>query len=148
MGAEYRYTVNGSWTVGRRGFASAAGVPQAIEFSAPPEFKGEPEMWTPEHFFTAALAACFVSTFRAIAEYSKFEDMVALEVDVEAVLRKEEGGFRFVEVITKPVLTIASAEDEERGFKLLEKADKACLVSRSINAERRLEAKVLVATPV
>ncbi len=148
MEQEYRYNVNASWVVARRGIATGEGIPQAIEFSAPPEFKGEPELWTPEHFFTAAIATCFVSTFRAIAEYSKFEDMVALEVGVETVLRKEEGGFRFAEVTVKPVLTIASPEDEERGLKLMEKAEKACLISRSINATRKLEPKVLVATTV
>ncbi len=148
MEQEYRYNVNASWIVARRGIATGEGIPQAIEFSAPPEFKGEPELWTPEHFFTAAIATCFVSTFRAIAEYSKFEDMVALEVGVETVLKKEEGGFRFAEVTIKPVLTIASPEDEERGLKLMEKAEKACLISRSINATRKLEPKVLVATTV
>jgi len=148
MEQEYRYNVNASWVLARRGIASADGVPQAVEFSAPPEFKGEPELWTPEHFFTAAIATCFVSTFRAIAEYSKFEDMVALEVSVETVLRKEEGGFRFAEVIVKPVLTIACAEDEERALKLMEKAEKACLISRSINATRKLEPQVLVAVTV
>lgn len=148
MEQEYRYNVNASWVVARRGIATGEGIPQAIEFSAPPEFKGEPELWTPEHFFTAAIATCFVSTFRAIAEYSKFEDMVALEVGVETVLRKEEGGFRFAEVTVKPVLTIASPEDEERGLKLMEKAEKACLISRSINAIRKLEPKVFVATTV
>ena len=148
MEQEYRYNVNASWVVARRGIATGEGIPQAIEFSAPPEFKGEPELWTPEHFFTAAIATCFVSTFRAIAEYSRFEDMVALEVGVETVLRKEEGGFRFAEVTVKPVLTIASPEDEERGLKLMEKAEKACLISRSINAIRKLEPKVFVATTV
>jgi peroxiredoxin-like protein len=147
MDQEYRYSANASWILARRGIVAGSGVPEDIEFSAPPEFKGESGMWTPEHFFTAAIATCFVSTFRAIAEYSKFEDMVALEVSVETVLRKEEGGFRFSEVITRPVLTVASAEDEERGLKLMEKAEKACLISRSINAERKLEPKVLVATP-
>lgn len=148
MEQEYRYNANASWVLARRGIASAEEIPQTIEFSAPPEFKGERELWTPEHFFTVAIATCFVSTLRAIAEYSKFEDMVALEVDVETVLRKEEGGFRFAEVVVKPVLTIACAEDEERALKLMEKAEKACLISRSINAIRRLEPRVLVATTV
>jgi organic hydroperoxide reductase OsmC/OhrA len=71
-----------------------------------------------------------------------------LEVAVETVLRKEEGGFRFAEVVVKPVLTIACAEDEERAFKLMEKAERACLISRSINATRKLQPQVLVAATV
>ena len=148
MNQEYRYSANASWVLARRGIVSASGVPLALEYSSPPEFQGDPDLWTPEHLFAASIATCFASTFCAIAQHSKFQDVVALEVGVETVLRKEEGGFRFAEVITRPVLTVASPEDEARGLQLMEKTEKACLVSRSINAVRKLEPKVLVAETV
>ena len=40
------------------------------------------------------LPSCYVSTFRALAEYNKF-DTVALDVCREGMLDKEPGGYRF-----------------------------------------------------
>lgn len=143
----YKFGATAYWVLASRGIVSAETVPQAIEFSAPPEFDGEEEMWTPEHFFLAAISTCFISTFRSIAEYNKFE-MVALDVPVEGILNKEQGGYRFTDVIVRPVLTIASEEDREKGLKLLEKAERACLVSRSLNSKVTLEPVVQVSKTV
>jgi peroxiredoxin-like protein len=127
----------------RKGIAESHGVEPAIPFSAPPEFQGEAGIWTPEHFFTSAVAACFISTFQAIAAYSKFEAQ-ALEVSVEGQVEKGEGGFRFTRVIVRPILTIQNESDRERGTRLMEKAEKACLVSRSLQSEIVLEPKVVL----
>jgi len=142
--SEHSYRTKARWTEARRGLAVAEGVAGNIEFASPPEFQGEPGFWTPEHFVCAAVASCFVTTFRAIADYSKFEYQ-ALEVDVEGVLAKEEGGYRFMEVRVRPALTIAREEDRARGLRLLEKSERACLVSRSLNSEIKLEPQVFVA---
>jgi len=114
------------------------------------EFHGQAGIWTPEHFFTSAVATCFVTTFQAIAAYSKFEAQ-ALEVSVEGQVEKTEGGFRFTRVTIRPVLAINGESDRERGLRLLEKAEKACLVSRSLQSQILLEPQVVLApaaTPV
>ena len=118
----YSFRTTAYWILQKRGIVSAASVPQAIEFSAPPEFGGEAEMWSPETFLLAAVASCFISTFRAISEYSKF-DSVALDVTVDGKVEKEQGGFRFVEVTVRPVLTVATDEDTDKGLKLLLKSE-------------------------
>jgi len=143
MEKSYSYRTTGYWILARRGIVSAEAVPQAIEFSAPPEFGGEAEMWSPESFFLASVASCYISTFRAIAEYSKF-DSVALDVTVDGTITKETGGFRFTEVTIHPVLTVASDEDCDKGLKLLLKSEAACLVSRSLNARVSIEPVVQV----
>jgi len=132
------------WTGGRSGVTTGHDVQPPINFSAPPEFQGEAGVWTPEHFFASAVATCFVTTFQAIATFSKFS-AITLDVEVEGHVEKAEGGYRFTRVTVRPVLTIQNAADRERGIRLLEKAEKACLVSRSLNSEIVLEPKVLKA---
>jgi peroxiredoxin-like protein len=143
MESKYSYRTTGYWILARRGIVSAESVPQAIEFSAPPEFGGEADMWSPETFFLASVASCYISTFRAIAEYSKF-DSVALDVTVDGTITKEAGGFRFTEVTIHPVLTIATDEEYDKGLKLLVKSESACLISRSLNAKVSIEPVVQV----
>ncbi|HXE90334.1 MAG TPA: OsmC family protein [Terriglobales bacterium] len=144
---DYRYKVDAHWTEGRRGRVLGEGVTQDLDFSAPPEFQGEIGFWTPEHFFVAAVSSCFVATFAAIAEMSKFE---ALDLEVSAVgtLAKSEGGFRFTDLELRPVLTVAHEHDRDRGMRLLEKAERSCLVTRSLSTPVRMQALVRVAETV
>jgi len=141
--SDYRYYSTAKRTQGRKGIVEAEGIVAPISFSAPPEFQGEPGSWTPEHFFAAALGSCFVTTFKAIAEYSRFEYQ-NLQVEVEAILEKEQGGFSFTKVIVQPILTITAEADKERALRLLEKAEKACLISRSVKSEIELQPEITV----
>ena len=140
---DYRYYASAYWTEGRKGVVEAEGVAAPLTFSAPPEFQGEAGVWTPEHFFAAAIGTCFVTTFNAIADYSKLEYQ-GLQVEVEAVLEKEEGGFSFTRVIVQPILTIGAEADRERAIRLLEKAERACLISRSIRSQIELQPEIVV----
>ncbi len=146
MNTSFNFVSSARWTGGRNGVVTGHGVEPSISFSAPPEFQGQAGVWSPEYFLTSAVATCFITTFQAIAEFSKFNAQ-ALEVSVEGQVEKAEGGFRFTRVTVGPVLTIDSEADRERGMRLLEKAGKACLVSRSLQSEIRLEPEILVATP-
>lgn len=141
------YRTTATWTMRRRGIVSAEDVPRTINFSSPPEFQGDPGLWTPEHLLVAAVATCFVATFRAMAEISHFQ-IVRLEVEAEGVLEKQEGGFRFTRIVVRPHLTIADAADQERAQRLLEKAERACLVSRSLSSRTEMQAKVETAAAV
>jgi len=138
----YHYYANARWTEGRKGVASVEGIAESIRFSAPPEFMGESGMWTPEHLLLAAVSSCLVTTFKAIAEFSKFE-FLSLQVEVEAILEKEEG-YSFTKIMVRPVLEIAAASDQERAIRLLEKAERACLISRSLKSQIELQPEVLV----
>jgi peroxiredoxin-like protein len=145
--SSYEYTSTARWTTGRAGIADTESVEQPIAFSAPPEFQGQPGMWTPEHFLIAAVAGCFVTTFIAVTELSKFE-LLSLEVSAAGVLEKVERGFQFTRVTIRPVLTIARDSDRERALRLIEKAERSCLVARSLRSEVIVEPTVLVQAPV
>lgn len=143
----YLYRSSAIWTMRRRGIASAEDVPRTINFSSPPEFQGEPGLWTPEHLLVASVATCFLATFRAIAENSRLH-VVRLEVEAEGVLEKQEGGFRFTRVVVRPRLTIADAADQERAQRLLEKAERACLISRSLSSQVEMQVTIEVGVAV
>ena len=147
MNTTYQYASTASWTSGRAGIVKAETVDLPILFSAPPEFHGQSGLWTPEYFLIAAVAGCFVTTFIAIAELSKF-DVVSLEVSAAGLLEKGEGGFQFTRVTIRPALTIARDSDRERALRLIEKAERSCLVSRSLRSEVVVEPTVLIQASV
>jgi organic hydroperoxide reductase OsmC/OhrA len=143
MENQYLYRVNAFSTELRGGLVTAEELQPSIPFSAPPEFQGESGRWTPEHFFVAAIAGCFVSTFSGIAHFSKFE-FLSFELEVEGTIQKDEGGWRFTQVTLRPRLKIAPARERERAMRLLEKAEKTCLVIRSLTSRVVLEPEILV----
>jgi peroxiredoxin-like protein len=143
---DYHYHTRAHWTDGRKGSVSAEGIDAPLRFSAPPEFMGEAGTWTPEHFLAAAVASCFVTTFKAIAEFSKF-DFLSLQVEIEAILEKEQGGYSFTKVVVQPILEVAAASDRERAARLFEKAERACLISRSLKSQIELQPEILVRGP-
>jgi peroxiredoxin-like protein len=143
MLTSYSYRTTAHWTEHKRGIVEAEGIPRTINFAAPPEFGGEPGLWTPEHLLLAAVSTCYVATLRAVAEASKLQ-FHSLELTVEGTIEKQEGGFRFTRVLLRPTVAIAKEEDRERMGRLLEKAERACLITRSLACTSALEAKILV----
>ena len=127
-----------------KGYVSAEGVPLALQFNAPPEFNGERGKWTPETLLVASVATCLAATFRAVAEASKF-DYMNFHVDGQGVLEKLEDGFRFTRIVLRPRIGVIQDEDRERAAKLLLKAERACLIARSLRCEVILEPVVVVA---
>jgi len=144
MNKSYAYQAVAHWTSHKRGIVEAESIPRTINFAAPPEFGGEPGLWTPEHLLLAAVATCFVATLRAVAEASKLE-FDGVECPVEGRIEKLEGGFKFTRITLRPVVTIHREEDRERTGRLLEKAERACLVSRSLECTLVLESTIAVA---
>ena len=146
MAKSYSYQAAAHWTQHQRGIVEAESIPRTINFAAPPEFGGEPGLWTPEHLLLASVSTCFVATLRAVAEASKLE-IDRIEVPVEGTIEKLEGGFKFTRIVLRPSVTIAREEDRERTGRLLEKAERICLVSRSLNCAIVLEPRITVGHP-
>jgi len=92
MTNEHKYRVIAWWSSGRAGLAKSDSMPNAIHFTAPPEFGGLEGRWTPEELLLTALASCFTTTFHAIAENSKFE-YADLEVEAEGNVSKTNSGY-------------------------------------------------------
>src|SRR5215475_4017345 len=132
---EYVFNALAEWTLRRSGIIEQTGAaPESIDFSAPPEFHGEENKWSPETLLLASVAACFISTFDAIAEYSGFA-FHALSVNAEGIVARATGKLQFTHISIKPTVEIEHEADFERALKLLEKTKESCLISRSLSAE-------------
>jgi organic hydroperoxide reductase OsmC/OhrA len=141
MESAQRYRVVAWWSSGKTGLAKSDSAPNAIHFTAPPEFGGLEGRWTPEDLLLCAIASCYTTTFRALAEYSKFE-YSDLGVAVEATIRKVDSGYAFSEIAIRPRLTISNGQEEARALRLLQKAKAVCLVSRAVSVQQTLEPQV------
>ena len=122
---------------------STEGV-RIIESSAPKEFGGSGNQWSPEGLLTAAVADCFALGFRAIATASKFA-FIHLDVKTKGTLDRVEGKMLFTRFDTHARLQVAAGTDVERAKKLLEKAESSCLITNSLSAEIHLTLDVAVA---
>jgi peroxiredoxin-like protein len=147
MEKSYSYSAHAHWTMHKRGILDAEEIPRTINFAAPPEFGGEPGLWTPEHMLLGSVATCYVATFRAIAEASKLV-CDRMDVFVEGKIEKQEGGFRFTQITVKPRVRIEREEDRERAERLIVKAERACLISRSLSCTVAVNAKIEIEEPV
>jgi organic hydroperoxide reductase OsmC/OhrA len=121
-------------------------APAPLETWPPPEFDGPPGHWSPESLLVAAVADCFILTFRAFARPAQLE-WVRLDVEVTGTLERTEGVTRFTRFVVAPRLAVSNAGDHDKAIALLEKAERGCLVSNSLKAEFSLEPQVTVASP-
>lgn len=119
---------------------SSPGVPD-LPSAAPAEFGGPGDQWSPETLLAAAIADCFILSFRAIARASKF-DWVRLSCEVDAVLDRIEKVTQFTEFRETVVLEVPMGADEKKALRLLERAERACLVTNSLTGETHLDATV------
>ena len=135
---KHTYNLSLKWESDRKGNLSSPELPTTIEVATPPEFdKGMPNIWSPEHLFTASVVSCFMTTFLAIAEYSKFE-FIDFKCDAEGILEKIDGKYLMTKIILKPELTIDNVDKTEKAQRILEKSEAACLISNSIKSEIEL----------
>ena len=101
--------------------------------SAPPvEFGGPGNHWSPETLLVAAVADCFVLSFKAIAKASKFA-WITLKCDVDGTLERSEGKVRFTKFEVHATLTVPRESSEQRAHRLLEKAEESCLITNSLS---------------
>ena len=115
---------------------TSPGVPDLVT-AAPADFDGPGDAWSPEQLLVAAVEACFLLTFRAIAQASQIE-FTALAVEGEGIVDRANGGMRFTEIVLRPRVALPAGVDHTRLRRALEKAERACLVSASLSTPIRL----------
>ena len=122
---------------------SGENVP-GIQSAPPKEFGGPGDQWSPEDLLVAAVADCFVLSFRAIAAASKFE-WIDLTANVSGTLDKVERAIQFTEIKVNAKLTVPAGADQSRAQRLLEKAEQTCFITNSLKADPHLEAEIVEA---
>ncbi len=144
MDTVHNYEVNLEWNSERKGELSSPVLNQTIEVATPPEFpKGMERIWSPEHLFVASVSSCLMTTFLAIAEFSKFE---YLNLNIEAIgkLEKVDGKFMMSEITLNPTLTITNEAQTNKAERILHKSEVACLISNSITSKVNMNPTIVV----
>ena len=121
------------------------GLPD-LQSLPPPEFDGPGGFWSPETLLVAAVADCFMLSFRSIARASKL-DWNELTAEVHGLLERKDGIARFTRFETHAELVVPAGTDPARARLLMEKAEKICLISNSLSAERHLACEVIEEEP-
>ena len=132
-------TADGEVTLGGEGLPDLRSLP-------PPEFDGPGGYWSPESLLVASVADCFALSFRSVARASRL-DWSELTAEVQGLLERKDGVSRFTRFETHAELVVPAGTDPARARSLLEKAEKICLISNSLSAERHLTCEVIEEEP-
>ena len=141
----HRYRVKGRGRVTGDVELSAEGL-TTLRSASPAEFGGPGDRWSPETLLAAAVADCFVLTFRAIAAIARLP-WISLRCEVVGTLDRIEKVTQFTSFTVRARLQVPEDGREDQAQRLLEKAERGCLITNSLKAATHLEAQIDVATP-
>lgn len=134
MNPIHYYDVTVAWQKERLGIMSSSVLPQKIEVATPPEFpKGVKNIWSPEHFFVAAVNSCLMTTFLSIAEKSKLE-FESFSSNATGKLELVDGKYMVSEITLMPIVAIKNTDQKEKAERVLQKSEEHCLISNSIKS--------------
>ncbi len=142
----HHYLVDATASVEGMVDLTSAGL-RPIESAPPAEFGGPGDRWSPETLLVAAVADCFILTFRAIARASKL-DWLSISCNIEGVLDRADNITQFTEFRLHAVLDAPEGTDVPMAMRLLQKSEGACLITNSLKASSHLEAEVRIAGSV
>lgn len=129
-------------TGGPQGYATNSAAGLADLTTAPPsEYDGPGDAWSPEHLLLAAVASCFLFTFRAVARASRV-DFLDLDARSWGSVSKVDGVVRFTEIVVRPTVTAAPGCNIEALHRAIDKTTSHCLVSSSLAVPVRVKAAI------
>jgi organic hydroperoxide reductase OsmC/OhrA len=108
----------------------------------PPEFDGPGDKWSPETMLVAAVANCFILTFRAVARASKF-DWNSVTCEVTGVLDRVDRVTQFTEYYIDVSLRLPEGGNTHMAHRLAEKSEQVCLVTNSLTGKKILNVAVV-----
>ncbi|MDZ4730986.1 MAG: OsmC family protein [Xanthomonadales bacterium] len=115
----------------------------SLETDAPAEFGGPGNKWSPETLFVAAIADCYILTFRSIARASKL-DWLALDCKVEGTLDRVDNVTKFTHYEIRAKLSVATGTDLDKARHIMEKSEAVCLITNSLSGTKTLHAEVML----
>jgi len=139
----HTYVVSASAQADTNLITSSPGLAD-LESAAPAEFGGPGDQWSPETLLVAAVADCFILSFKAIARASKLE-WNSLSCEADGILEKVDRVTQFTAFHLRASLDVPDGTRQDKAARLMEMADKACLITNSLKADSHLEAEVTVA---
>lgn len=141
----YPHTYRATAAAGPAGrvIVGSPGLP-SLETAPPPEFGGPGGAWSPETFLCAAVADCFLLTFRAVARAAHFE-WRELECRIDGVLERVGSSSQFTRYTAIVRLHVPPGADPVKARRLLEQAEHGCLIANSLRGARALEIEIVAA---
>jgi organic hydroperoxide reductase OsmC/OhrA len=122
---------------------SIPGKPE-VTVGSPPEFKGEPGIWSPEELLVGALNACLMLTFVSLAQTKRVQ-FIGYESAADALLENVDGRYQITEVSVQPSLTLKTQADLEAARTIMGEVERHCFISNSIKAKVKLAPQLRVA---
>lgn len=119
---------------------SAENLP-AIKVAPPAQFGGPGDQWSPEELMMAAVANCFVLSFRAISKASKV-NWLSIRCESEGKLEKVDRKILFTQVVTRVNLSIPKGQDVAAAERSLKKAEETCFITNSMTADAELVCEI------
>jgi len=144
--ATYHTTV--SWTGDHRGHVAMGNGPE-MDFSAPPDAQGHPDVLTPEDAFVAAANSCIMLMFIWAAERYKLK-LSSYECRAEGTkLIELDRTETFTQLRFSPDIRIEACGEppevvEKRAARALKAAQKYSLVANSVKSEIIVEPRISI----
>lgn len=143
MTHKHSYRVDLKWKKDRIGEVSSPVLDTTIECATPPEFaNGMPNIWSPEHFYAAAINSCFMTTFLAVSENSKV-DFESFECKTEIKLEVVDRKYLITQANISPTIKLINLEHTNRMLRVVQKTKENCLVTNSMKTEVTVTPKIL-----
>lgn len=136
---DYEISLEGSGP--KSGAVTASDVVVVLDVASPPEFGGPEGLWSPEHLYVAAVSSCLMTTFQAIAAASSVDVVSYVDQATGHLQRGEDRMYRMDRITLRPTIKVPATQ-VDRALRIIEKAERACLISRSVNSEILLEPDV------
>lgn len=155
MSDDHHYRVTARWT-GNRGQGttgyrdydrlvtlSAEGKPDIAASSDKP-FRGDPQRWNPEDLLVAALSECHLLSYLHAA-VTRGVIVTDYRDEAAGVMRVVGNGGQFVEVVLRPVVTVAEESMVDAAREAHHDAHEWCFIANSMNFPVRVEPEIVVA---
>lgn len=112
-----------------------------LSTAAPPEFDGPGGKWSPETLMVAAVADCYLLTFRGIAKASRMP-WVSVSVKCQGTLERPDKVTQFTRFDLHATLVLPPHVGEDQARRILTRAEETCLITRSLKSETHLEVEI------
>ena len=139
---KYHYHTNLQWTDKKKGILKSEEKPE-IEVACPPEFGGHPNIWSPEDLFLSSIEVCTMTTFLWFAEKNEMR-VASYKSKASGFAELVGNNFQFTKINIEMIIRVFSEEDKKTVKKILKKIPHLCLVSKSVNVDINLNAKILL----
>jgi organic hydroperoxide reductase OsmC/OhrA len=110
--------------------------------ATPREFDGPGGRWSPETLLVAAVADCYLLTFRGIAKASSLP-WISVSAHVTGTLERPDRVTQFTRFDIRVRLTLPADVSEERARRILTRAEDTCLITRSLSGEPHLDIEIV-----